>query len=142
MKQSSGDPLDAENQLNMKEAPSSSSTAAAEVATSNPELTKPSNSFAVFANTINGKASLNGKKAQAINPSTRRPLWDVPVAADSDIDNAAAAAKEAFETWSRTHWNERAKYISKAKDALMEIRDDMAELIMQEAGKPVGTIVT
>ena len=58
------------------------------------------------------------------------------------VENAVAAAKEAFETWSRTHWNERAKYITKAKEALMEIRDDMAELIMQEAGKPVSTFVT
>ena len=122
----------------MKEAPSSSSTAAAEVATP----TKPSKSFAVFANTINGKACLSGKKAQAINPSTRRPLWDVPVATNDDIENAVAAAKEAFETWSRTHWNERAKYITKAKEALMEIRDNLAELIMQEAGKPVSTFVT
>jgi acyl-CoA reductase-like NAD-dependent aldehyde dehydrogenase len=114
---------------------------AAEVATSNPELTKPSNSFTVFANTINGKASLNGEKTHAINPSTRRPLWDVPVATDDDIENAVTAAKQAFEAWSRTHWNERAKYVNKAKEALMEIRDDMAELIMQEAGKPVSTVV-
>lgn len=115
--------------------------AAAEVATSDPELTQPSNSFAVFANTINGKACLNGKKAQAINPSNRRPLWDVPVATDDDIENAVTAAKEAFETWSRTRWNERSEYLNKAKEALMEIRDDMADLIMQEAGKPVGTVV-
>lgn len=128
-------------QLNMKEAPSSSSIAAAEVATSNPELAQPSNSFTVFANTINGKACLDGKKAQAINPSTRRPLWDVPVATGDDIENAVTAATEAFETWSRTRWNERAKYLNKAKEALMEIRDDMAEVIMQEAGKPVSTIV-
>lgn len=115
--------------------------AAAEVATNNPELTMPSNSFTVFANTINGKASLDGKKAQAVNPSTRRPLWDVPVATNDDIENAVAAAKEAFETWSRTHWNERANYLNKAKEVLMDIRDDMAELIRQEAGKPVSTVV-
>ncbi|KAF3388195.1 Aldehyde dehydrogenase, cytosolic 1 [Talaromyces pinophilus] len=121
----------------MKDAPSSSPVAAAEVEASNPELTQPSNSFTVFANTINGKACLNGKKAQAINPSTRCPLWDVPVATGDDIENAVNAAKEAFETWSRTHWNERAKYLNKAKEALMEIRDDMAEVIMQEAGKPL-----
>jgi acyl-CoA reductase-like NAD-dependent aldehyde dehydrogenase len=124
----------------MKETPSSSSVAAAEVVTSNPELTKSSNSFAVFANTINGKPCLNGKKTQAINPSTRRPLWDVPVATDDDIETAVTAAKEAFETWSQTSWNERAKYLNKAKGALMEIRDDMADLIMQEDGKPVGTV--
>lgn len=126
----------------MKEARSSSSITAAEATSTNPELTEPSNSFTVFANTVNGKACSNGKKVQAINPSTRCQLWDVPVATDDDIENAVIAAKEAFKTWSRTHWTERAKHINKAKEALMEIRDDMAELIMQEAGKPVSTAVT
>lgn len=123
----------------MKEAGSSNCTASAEDATNDSEIAGSSKSFSVFANTINGKSCNSEGKSQSVNPSTRRPLWDVPVATNDDVNAAVAAAKEAFLTWSQTPWAERAQYLSRAKEALMEVRDDMANLIMQEAGKPVST---
>ena len=107
----------------MKEAASGSSSSAA---------------TAPFANTINGNACLSDRTSHAINPSTRRALWDVPVASQDDVNAAVTAANAAFQTWSCTDWLERANALTQAKDALLRGRDDMANLIMMETGKPVS----
>lgn len=114
----------------MKKVSGSSSAAAAEGAVS---------SITSFTNTIKGEASSHGTMSHALNPSTRQTLWDVPIATNDDVQTAVAAANEAFRSWSRTPWNKRAEYLNQAKNALMDIRDDMAVLITQEAGKPVCT---
>jgi acyl-CoA reductase-like NAD-dependent aldehyde dehydrogenase len=99
--------------------------------------TAPS-SFFTFSNTINGKSRAAAKETQAINPSNRQRLWQVPVASEEDVDEAVTAATEAFPTWSTTPWQDRAQRLTQAREALVKIHHDMASLIMQENGKPVG----
>jgi acyl-CoA reductase-like NAD-dependent aldehyde dehydrogenase len=93
---------------------------------------------APFANTINGQACASDTTSQPINPSTRRPLWAVPVATGDDVNAAVAAANAALAAWSQTPWAERASHLNHAREALLRSRDDMADLIMQETGRPVS----
>lgn len=93
--------------------------------------------FSTFSNIINGEARSSAKVSQGINPSNKQPLWDVPVASEDDVNEAVAAAKKAFPAWSRTPWSERGRLLSKAREALLARKDEMAQLIMQEGGKPV-----
>ncbi|GAD97180.1 hypothetical protein NECHADRAFT_43411 [Paecilomyces variotii No. 5] len=93
--------------------------------------------FSTFSNIINGETRSSSQVGHGINPSTKKPLWDVPVATEHDVNEAVAAAKKAYPAWSRTPWSERAKLLTRAKDALLERKDEMAHLIMQEGGKPI-----
>lgn len=93
--------------------------------------------FSTFSNIINGESRSSAQVSHGIDPSTKKPLWDVPVATADDVNEAVAAAKKAYPAWSRTPWSERAKLLSRAKEALLARKDEMAHLIMQEGGKPV-----
>jgi acyl-CoA reductase-like NAD-dependent aldehyde dehydrogenase len=107
-----------------------------------PHSSSSSKGFFTFSNTVNGTARGGARVAQTLNPSTKQPLWNIPVAIEDDVNDAVAAAGEAFASWSRLAWAERGAYLIRAKEALVEIHDDMANLIMQETGKPVSIIDT
>lgn len=94
-------------------------------------------SFFQFSNTINGEARSGSKITQAINPSNKQPLWDVPVASEDDLNEAVAAAAAAFPGWSQTPWSERGKLLLQASEVLKANLKEMASLGMQETGKPV-----
>jgi acyl-CoA reductase-like NAD-dependent aldehyde dehydrogenase len=52
------------------------------------------------------------------------------------VDRAVRAAKAAFRSWSKLSFDERAGYLLRFGDALEANRDEFAELLAQEAGKP------
>ena len=58
----------------------------------------------------------------------------VPAGTAADVDRAVAAARAAFETWSNTSVDERAKYLSRIGDALGARTDELATAISQETG--------
>lgn len=93
--------------------------------------------FTTFSNIINGEKRSSAKIGHGVNPSNKQPLWDVPIASEDDVNEAVAAAKNAFPAWSRTSWSERGKLLEKAREALLARKDEMAQLMMQEGGKPV-----
>ena len=90
-----------------------------------------------FSNIVNGERRSSANHSRTVNPSNRELLWDVPVASEQDVNDAVAAAKQAFPSWSKTAWRERGRLLSKAREALFARKDQMANLIMQEGGKPV-----
>lgn len=91
-----------------------------------------------FYNTINGKSTTTVKTRHGINPATGTPNAEVPVATQIDVNDAVAAAKEAFKTWSKTPWEERKKAVLAFADALEEHTNQFAKLLTQEQGKPVS----
>lgn len=93
--------------------------------------------FTTFSNIINGEKRSSAKIGHGVNPSNKQPLWDVPIASEDDVNEAVAAAKKAFPAWSRTSWSERGKLLEKAREALLARKDEMAQLMMQEGGKPL-----
>lgn len=77
-----------------------------------------------------------------IDPSTRKPLWDVPVASQSDLDEAISASRNAFTSWSKTSWESRREKLLQAREILLENKVKMAELLTKEVGKPVSITTT
>jgi RHH-type proline utilization regulon transcriptional repressor/proline dehydrogenase/delta 1-pyrroline-5-carboxylate dehydrogenase len=55
----------------------------------------------------------------------------------ADVEDAIAIAREAWPGWAATRWEERAATLFRAAAAMREERDDLAGLIVFEAGKPV-----
>ena len=52
-----------------------------------------------------------GQHFESQNPATNKPLAQVALGTAEDVDKAVAAAKAAFETWSRTPGHVRARYL-------------------------------
>ena len=57
--------------------------------------------FETFSNIINGELSSTSETRHGINPSNKKPNWEVPVATPEDLDRAVKAGKAAFKKWSK-----------------------------------------
>ncbi|OIW29510.1 aldehyde dehydrogenase [Coniochaeta ligniaria NRRL 30616] len=93
--------------------------------------------FFKFANVIGGLPRSGGRIHRGVDPSTKTPLWDVPVASRQDVEDAVTSAKSAFPSWSRSSWEHRRHLLLQARDVLLANRTQMAELITKEGGKPI-----
>jgi len=94
-------------------------------------------SFDTFHNVINGKLVSTSKTRHGINPATKSPGPEVPIATPQDVDEAVAAARTAFKTWSRTSIEDRKKSMQGLADGMASHREDFAKLLTREQGKPV-----
>jgi acyl-CoA reductase-like NAD-dependent aldehyde dehydrogenase len=72
-----------------------------------------------------------------INPATGRTLTAAPRADRAQLDQAVAAAKTAFPTWSATPLRQRAALLVKLAEALEAEQGQFARLLTQEQGKPL-----
>ena len=63
-------------------------------------------------------------------------LAAVPDGTAEDVDRAATAAAEAFESWSRTTPEERAKFCTRIAEGLQARVDEIATVVTREAGMP------
>lgn len=69
------------------------------------------------------------------NPATGEILAQVPLSTLDDVDDAAAAAAEAYKSWSKTAVPRRARILFKYQQLLVDHWDELAELITVENGK-------
>jgi aldehyde dehydrogenase (NAD+) len=60
----------------------------------------------------------------------------VPAGTAEDVDAAAKAARTAFESWSQTTPEERAKYCTRIAEGLGARMDEIATVVTREAGMP------
>ncbi|EXJ62904.1 aldehyde dehydrogenase (NAD+) [Cladophialophora yegresii CBS 114405] len=95
------------------------------------------NVFEGFYNTINGKLTSTEQTRHGINPATGKPNPEVPVSTQKDVDDAVAAAKEAFKSWSQTPWEKRKEAVLAFADGLEKYENDFGKLLTQEQGKPL-----
>src|SRR3954452_13058549 len=72
-----------------------------------------------------------------LNPATGEQLADEPVSSAADVDRAVAAARRAFEGWSRTTPAERQAALLKLADVIEDNADELADLEARNAGKPL-----
>ncbi len=72
-----------------------------------------------------------------INASTEEVMGHIPEGAPEDVDRAAAAAKTAFESWSQTDPQERAKFLQAMSDGIGARNQELAETICGEVGMPM-----
>lgn len=96
-------------------------------------------SFDEFHSVINGKLVSSSQTRHGINPATKKALPEVPIATQQDVDNAVAAGKEAFKTWSRRTIEERRAALLKFADAYKAQQEAFAKMLTTEQGKPVSS---
>lgn len=72
------------------------------------------------------------------NPSTMTTVGESPKATMEDLNLIIADAKSAFPNWSGTPYAFRQDYINQIADALETHKEELASLITQEQGKPIG----
>ena len=74
---------------------------------------------------------------QVINPSTEEPCGTISLGAKADVDDAVAAAKRAFATFSQTTREERLALLQAIMGAYQAHQGEMAETISIEMGAPL-----
>jgi aldehyde dehydrogenase (NAD+) len=73
---------------------------------------------------------------EVTNSTTEEVMGSIPAGTAEDVDKAAKAAKAAFESWSQTSVEERAKYLTRITEGLQARMDEIATLVSQEVGMP------
>ena len=90
---------------------------------------------------INGQWVETAKNSDTVNPATGEVLTQIAQASSSDVDNAVAAARRAFDDrngpWRKTSASERGRLIWKLADLLEKNIDEFAELETLDNGKPI-----
>ena len=76
------------------------------------------------------------------NPATLEQCATIAIGNDADVDNAVAAAKAAFETFSQTSVEERAALLDKIAEIYMARIGEIAEAIREEMGAPISLAST
>jgi acyl-CoA reductase-like NAD-dependent aldehyde dehydrogenase len=71
-----------------------------------------------------------------VNSTTEEVMGHIPAGTAEDVDKAVKAARKAFESWSSTSVEERAKYLTRITEGLQARMDDIATLVSQEVGMP------
>src|SRR5436305_7895836 len=72
-----------------------------------------------------------------VSPRDESPLAEVAQASEADVQNAVAAARDAFGTWSKLPGSERAKYLFRIARILAERSREFAVLESLNGGKPI-----
>lgn len=84
-------------------------------------------------------AAADGATFPTFNPATGEALTEVALAGVADVDQAVAAARQAFETgpWARLSGAERGELLWKVADLIERHADELAELETLDNGKPL-----
>lgn len=72
-----------------------------------------------------------------INPATLEKLTDVSYGGELEAKEAVAAAKNAFPTWSKKTARERSQLLYKAYEKMLERKEELANILTSEQGKPL-----
>lgn len=88
---------------------------------------------------IDGKwtAPVTPKELEVINPADEQAFAVISLGSSADVDKAVAAARKAFDSWSRTSREERVEYLEKLLEAYKKRLPDMAGAISSEMGAPI-----
>ncbi|HEY5644062.1 MAG TPA: aldehyde dehydrogenase family protein, partial [Woeseiaceae bacterium] len=73
-----------------------------------------------------------------VNPATEAVYGRISLGSAADVDRAVAAAKRAFETFSKTTREERMALLQAILAEFARRHDDVAEALMDEMGAPWG----
>ena len=77
---------------------------------------------------------------EVVNPATEAVAGTISLGSKADVDRAVAAARRAFETYSRTSREERMALLGRIIEVYKRRMDDMAQAISEEMGAPIATI--
>ncbi|HWU96023.1 MAG TPA: aldehyde dehydrogenase family protein [Sphingomonas sp.] len=82
--------------------------------------------------------SQGGTRHEVINPATEEAVSEITLGSDADVDKAVAAARKAFDSFSRTSVDERVALIERILAEYKARAGDMAEAISLEMGAPIS----
>ena len=83
-------------------------------------------------------APVGGATLEVVNPATEEAYARIAMGEKADVDKAVAAAKRAFETFSRTSRKERVQLLESVIAVYKKYADEMAAAISDEMGAPLG----
>ncbi len=86
---------------------------------------------------INGKNVESKEYFEDLNPATGEVIAEVASGGQKEIDEAVAAAKEAFPKWANTPMKERARLMRKLGELIDQNVPQIAELETQDTGLPI-----
>ncbi|XKE93866.1 NAD-dependent succinate-semialdehyde dehydrogenase [Metaplanococcus flavidus] len=94
---------------------------------------------------MEGKHYINGEWSTAgdgvinvMNPATGEQVGTVPNGGEDEATQAIDAAAAAFPEWSKTTAYQRSELLMKWHDLLMENKQEVAEIMTKEMGKPLA----
>ena len=94
---------------------------------------------ATFPNLIDGRQVESGDRNNDINPSnTGDVVGEFARASRKDLDDAIAAARQAFPPWSKTTPQTRFDVLDKAGAEILARKDELGRQLAREQGKPVA----
>src|SRR3546814_2427060 len=83
--------------------------------------------------------SKGGKDHQVINPATEEPASTIVLGTAADVDDAVAAAKEAFKSWSQTTREQRLEVLNRIVEEYKKRGADLARSMAAERGDRTRT---
>jgi acyl-CoA reductase-like NAD-dependent aldehyde dehydrogenase len=89
-----------------------------------------------FSHLINGRLVGSDGSLEVINPATGEVFARCPEANKEQLDEAVAAARQAFLRWRETSYADRAALLRQLSVALQDHQDTLGELLTREQGKP------
>ena len=94
-----------------------------------------------FQNFIAGEwvAPANGAHFENRNPAdTRDLIGHFPLSTKADVDRAVASAQRGFELWRKTPAPARGDVLRRVGDLLVQRKEELADLMTREMGKPLA----
>ena len=92
----------------------------------------------VFPVTINGESVISDTTFDVTNPALGTSFAKMSQSDDSHVDQAVKAARSVFPNWSALSSDERASYLMKLATVIEDNAQELAVLLTQENGKPLG----
>ncbi|HEV3001679.1 MAG TPA: aldehyde dehydrogenase family protein [Solirubrobacteraceae bacterium] len=74
----------------------------------------------------------------SIEPATGRQLGSVPVTAPGDVARAVEESAAVQPLWAQLRVTDRARYLRRAAQALIDERDELVRLVAREQGRPLA----
>lgn len=84
------------------------------------------------------RPAADGRTVEVDDPATGQLVATVPLAGESDLDEAIAAATEGFRAWRAVDAWERSHRLRTAASRIRDDRTAIAELLTEEQGKPLA----
>lgn len=81
-------------------------------------------------------ASTAGRPGEVINPATEKAVGKITLGTTDDVDRAVAAARRAFQSFSRTSREERVDLLNTVLAAFAARHQDLADALTEELGAP------
>jgi malonate-semialdehyde dehydrogenase (acetylating)/methylmalonate-semialdehyde dehydrogenase len=101
-------------------------------------LEEPIKSVKIVKNYVNGEwLESKGKVIDVVNPANNKVIGRVPISTKEELDNAVAAAKEAFPDWRRTTPLARSRFLFRLKELVEENFEEVSRIQTQEHGKTI-----